>query len=91
MTAPLDLMATRRAHHRARILEVLATGAVSVGTLDSLGRAFRREPRELRTCLLELAWAGLIAVGQEGARLTLRPERRPGEDRPGPGAGTWAR
>ena len=69
-------------------MDVFTTGAVFVGTLDSLSRAFRLGPDDFQACLLELASASQIVVRQEGARLTLRLERRSGEDRRRPAAGT---
>jgi hypothetical protein len=81
MTVPRDLAVARRAHQRAYILDVLATGAVFTGTLAGLAPAFRLEPKALRLCLLELAYAGQIVVTHRRGQLTLRIERRSGGER----------
>src|SRR5688572_23870565 len=82
MTAPHDLTAGRRAQGRARIMDVLTTGAVFISTLHGLSRAFRLGPDEFRACLRELVQAGqLTVVTQPDDHLTIRLERRAGEER----------
>ena len=58
-------------------MEALASGDVLAGTLDHPGQRFGLAPDELRVCLLQLAYAGWVAVQtQPGGRLTIRLERR---------------
>ena len=69
---------------------VLGTGLVLTGTLDGLSRAFRLGSDDFLDCLRGLVRARRLAVvTHPDSRLTVRLERRTGEERRRLIEGAW--
>jgi hypothetical protein len=84
MTGPRELAEARRIQSQGRILEALAEDDDGLtGTLARLSKQFGLSPDDLRTYLLELAYAGWITIHiQPFGRLTIQLEQQGQDARP---------
>ena len=82
MTVPRELATARRVQIQGRILEELAgDDAPLTATLDRFEKRFGFAQDDLRTCLLELAYAGWITIHiQPFGRVTIRLEQGDGAE-----------
>jgi hypothetical protein len=89
MTSRREVATARRIRGQGRILEALTEDDNGLtGTLGRLGKQFELTPDDLRSCLLELAYAGWITIHiQPFGRVTIQVERESQNARPVTAAG----